>query len=79
MTPFRFVLLGTGFMARLWMKTMQAREDCEVVGIASRRDLPEELYRDFGIARVTLGMEDFSRPASSLWKGISPKFILPFS
>ena len=53
MTRFRFVLLGTGFMARLWMKTMAAREDCEVVGIASRRDLPEELHRDFGIARGT--------------------------
>ncbi len=51
MTRFRFVLLGTGFMARLWMKTMAAREDCEVVGIASRRDLPEELHRDFDIAR----------------------------
>ena len=53
MTRFRFVLLGTGFMARLWMKTMQAREDCEVVGIASRRGLAEELYRDFGIASGT--------------------------
>lgn len=53
MTPFRFVLLGTGFMARLWMKTMQAREDCEVVGIASRRDLPEELHRDLCIAPGT--------------------------
>ena len=53
MTPFLFVLLGTGFMARLRMKTMAAREDCEVVGIASRRDLAEELHHDFGIARGT--------------------------
>jgi predicted dehydrogenase len=53
MTRFRFVLLGTGFMARLWMKTVQAREDCEVVGIASRRNPAEELYRDFGIAPGT--------------------------
>ena len=53
MTRFRFVLLGTGFMARLWMKTMAVREDCEVVGIASRQDLPEELHLDFGITRGT--------------------------
>jgi predicted dehydrogenase len=53
MTRFRFVLLGTGFMARLWMKTIQAREDCEVAGVASRRDLAGELHRDFGIAPGT--------------------------
>lgn len=53
MTRFRFVLLGTGFMARLWLKAMEARDDCAVVGIASRRDLGEELYRDFGIAPGT--------------------------
>jgi predicted dehydrogenase len=53
MKRFRFVLLGTGFMARLWMKTIQTREDCEVAGVASRRDLAEELHRDFGIAPGT--------------------------
>jgi len=41
MTRFRFVLLGTGFMARLWMKAMQARVDCEVAGIASLQDVEE--------------------------------------
>jgi predicted dehydrogenase len=40
-------------MARLWLKAMAARNDCEVAGIASRSDLPEELYRDFGIAPGT--------------------------
>jgi predicted dehydrogenase len=32
---------------------MAGRDDCEVAGIASRSDLPEELYRDFGIAAGT--------------------------
>lgn len=53
MTRFRFILLGTGFMARLWLKEIQAREDCAVVGIASRREPSAELCRDFGIAAGT--------------------------
>ncbi|MCE5264113.1 MAG: Gfo/Idh/MocA family oxidoreductase [Deltaproteobacteria bacterium] len=53
MKRFRFVLLGTGFMARLWMKEIKAREECEVAGIASRWDPSEELCRNFGIAPGT--------------------------
>ena len=36
MARFRFVVLGAGFFAGKWMETVKAREDCEVVGIASR-------------------------------------------
>ena len=51
MKRFHFLLLGTGFMARLWMKAMQGRQDCGVAGIASRRDPGEEFYREFGLDR----------------------------
>lgn len=50
MARFRFVLLGTGFYARKWLETLKAREDCEVVGIASRTAArAEELRRDFDL------------------------------
>ncbi len=48
---FRFVLLGAGFFARKWLETLKVREDCEVVGIASRTAArAEELKRDFGLS-----------------------------
>jgi len=55
MARFRFVLLGAGFFSRKWMETVKAREDCEVVGIASRsRSRGEELQGDFGLTGVSL-------------------------
>ena len=55
MARFRFVILGAGFIARKWMETVMARDDCEVVGIASRsRSLMEELLRDLGVTGVAL-------------------------
>jgi len=55
MARFRFVLLGAGFFSRKWMETVRAREDCDVVGIASRsRSLAEELLRDFGVTGATI-------------------------
>ncbi|HSD52195.1 MAG TPA: Gfo/Idh/MocA family oxidoreductase, partial [Candidatus Methylomirabilis sp.] len=48
---FRFVLLGTGFYARKWLEAVTAREDCEVVALASRSPArAEELQRDFDLA-----------------------------
>lgn len=47
---FRFVLLGTGFYARKWLEELKARQDCEVIGLASRTTAPaEELTRDFDL------------------------------
>lgn len=55
MARFGFLLLGAGFIARKWMETMKAREDCAVVGIASRhRGLAEELLRDFDVTGATI-------------------------
>ena len=55
MARFRFVLLGAGFFARKWTETVKAREDCEVVAIASHaRTLAEELQRDFDLAGATI-------------------------
>ena len=36
MAPFRLMVWGAGFFARKWLETIKAREDVEVVGIASR-------------------------------------------
>ncbi len=48
---FRFMLLGTGFYARKWLETVKAREDCEVVAIASRSVArAEELKGHFDLA-----------------------------
>lgn len=48
MARFRFMLWGAGFFARKWLEAIQARGDCEVVGIASRSAArAEELRRDF--------------------------------
>ncbi len=61
MARIRFVVLGAGFFARKWLETLKARDDCEVVGIASRtRTLAEDLQRDFGLAGATIhaGWED---------------------
>ena len=55
MARFRFVLLGAGFFARKWLEAVKAREDCEVVGIASRTAArAEELQREFGLAGATI-------------------------
>jgi predicted dehydrogenase len=55
MARFKFALLGTGFFSRKWMEAVQAREDCEVVGIASRsKNLAEELLCDFGVTGATI-------------------------
>ncbi|HSB71491.1 MAG TPA: Gfo/Idh/MocA family oxidoreductase [Candidatus Methylomirabilis sp.] len=55
MARFRFVLLGTGFYARKWLETLQGREDCEVVGIASRTAArAEELRRDFDLPGASI-------------------------
>ncbi|MBI2115736.1 MAG: Gfo/Idh/MocA family oxidoreductase [candidate division NC10 bacterium] len=48
MARFRFMLWGAGFFARKWLEAIQARGDCEVVGIGSRSAArAEELRRDF--------------------------------
>jgi len=50
MARFRWILLGAGFYARKWLEAIRAREDCEVVGIASRTAArAEELRRDFDL------------------------------
>ena len=55
MPRFRFVLLGAGFYARAWLEALRARQDCEVVGIASRTRTPaEELQRVFSLAGARL-------------------------
>jgi len=41
MTRCRFLLLGAGFFARKWLEAMKARDDCEVIGVASRGRLNE--------------------------------------
>jgi predicted dehydrogenase len=55
MAPFRLMVWGAGFFARKWLETLKAREDVEVVGIASRTpERVEELRRDFGLAAATV-------------------------
>ena len=55
MARFQFVLLGAGFIARKWIETVKARDDCEVVGIASRsQGLAKQLQSDLGVTGVTL-------------------------
>jgi predicted dehydrogenase len=55
MARFRWILLGAGFYARKWLEAIQAREDCEVVGIASRTAArAEELKRDFDLAGAAI-------------------------
>lgn len=52
MAHFRFAILGAGFIARKWLEAIEARGDCEVVGIASRsREIAAALKRDFKAAR----------------------------
>lgn len=61
MARFQLMLWGAGFFARKWLEAIQAREDCEVVGIASRSPArAEELRRDFnlGAAVVHAGWEE---------------------
>ena len=61
MARFQLMLWGAGFFARKWLEAIQAREDCEVVGIASRSlARAEELRRDFnlGAAVVYAGWEE---------------------
>ena len=68
MAAFRFVLLGTGFYARKWLELLKSREDCEVVGIASRMAArAEELKRDFELpgAAVYPGWEAGSATGSA--------------
>lgn len=63
MARFRLMLWGAGFFARKWLEAIRAREDCEVVGIASRSPArAEELRRDFTLdAAVTYaGWEEAS-------------------
>ncbi len=58
MARLRFVLLGAGFFSRKWLETVKAREDCEVVGIASRsRNVAEGLLGEFGVTGATLYSE----------------------
>ena len=55
MTRCRFLLLGAGFFARKWLEAMKARDDCEVIGVASRtRTMAEDLQRDFALSGATL-------------------------
>ncbi len=61
MARFRLMLLGAGFFARKWLEVLKAREDCEVVGIASRTAArADELIRDFGLSGIAihLGWEE---------------------
>lgn len=52
---FRWMLLGAGFFAGKWLEAVKTRQECEVVGIASRtRMRAEELRRDFGLAGATV-------------------------
>jgi predicted dehydrogenase len=49
------MLWGAGFFARKWLEAVRARDDCQVVGIASRsRDRAEELRRDFALAGAVI-------------------------
>ena len=55
MTRCRFLLLGAGFFARKWLEALKARDDCEVIGVASRtRIMAEDLQRDFALSGATL-------------------------
>ena len=55
MARFQFVLLGAGFIARKWIETVKARDDCEVVGIAARsQGMAKELQRDLDLTGATL-------------------------
>lgn len=55
MARFQIMLLGAGFFARKWLEVLKPREDCEVVGIASRAlTLAEQLQRDFDLGGATI-------------------------
>ncbi len=55
MARFQFMLLGAGFIAKKWIETVKARDDCEIVGIASRsEDRAKELQRELGVTGTTL-------------------------
>ncbi len=55
MARFRFVLLGAGFFARKWLEVLKTRQDCEVVGIASRTAARAEvLKRDFDLSEAAI-------------------------
>jgi predicted dehydrogenase len=61
MAPFRLMIWGAGFFTRKWLETIAARDDVQVVGIASRTtERVEELRRDFRLsgAAVYTGWED---------------------
>jgi predicted dehydrogenase len=48
MAKTRFMLWGAGFFARKWLEALSARDDCEVVGLASRSpERSAELRKDF--------------------------------
>jgi predicted dehydrogenase len=54
MAPFRLMIWGAGFFTRKWLEAIAAREDVEVVGIASRTtERVEELRRDFKLSGAT--------------------------
>ncbi len=64
----RFMLLGTGFFARKWAEAVQARDDCEIVGIASRTVArAEALKRECRLpgAAVYLGWEKALTPGAA--------------
>jgi predicted dehydrogenase len=45
------MLWGAGFFARKWLEAIKAREDCEVVGLASRSpERSAELLKELGLA-----------------------------
>jgi len=54
MAPFRLMICGAGFFTRKWLEVIAARDDVQVVGIASRTtERVEELRRDFKLSGAT--------------------------
>jgi predicted dehydrogenase len=55
MAPFRLMIWGAGFFTRKWLDVIAARDDVQVVGIASRTtERVEELRRDFKLSGATV-------------------------
>ncbi|MFB3816863.1 MAG: Gfo/Idh/MocA family protein [Candidatus Methylomirabilales bacterium] len=55
MSGLKVMVWGAGFFTRKWLEAIRAREDCEVVGIASRsRERASELLGELGLGGTTV-------------------------
>ena len=55
MAPFRLMVWGAGFFTRKWLEVITAKDDIQVVGIASRTtERVDELRRDFKLSGATV-------------------------